>query len=234
MPALPPLGSSSPRLLLLFTSFLALTSSGIGAAEEEPAPVLTVEPGQTVWSIAHARGVAVEDLLQANHIDDPTDVFSGQQLTIPGGQAAFAPPAPGEGGAIPAFVWPLSGRLTSRYGRRGRTLHSGLDIAATPGTIIVAAADGKVARAERRWGRYGKVVLIEHAGSFTTLYAHASRTFVREGQSVQRGQAIAAVGRTGNATGPHLHFEVWAGDRTRDPLRFLDVDPGRMSALLKR
>ena len=121
------------------------------------------------------------------------------------------------------MTWPLRGRLTSLYGRRGRSLHAGIDIAATSGTIIVASAPGRVVRAGERWGRYGHVVLIEHEDGLRTLYAHTSRAFVALGDRVGSGQAIAAVGSTGNATGPHLHFEVWSGKRTLDPLSCLEV-----------
>jgi len=72
-----------------------------------------------------------------------------------------------------------------------------------------------------RLGGYGKVVIVKHQGSLRSVYAHASRLFVRRGQLVERGQRLAAVGSTGRATGPHLHFEVRRGERPQDPLRYL-------------
>jgi murein DD-endopeptidase MepM/ murein hydrolase activator NlpD len=185
----------------------------------------TVDAGQTLWSIAHAYGVTVEDLVRVNRIDDATEILAGQRLTIPGAHRPV-PPGPVAPELDPVAVrleWPLDGHVTSLYGRRRRAFHSGLDVAAIEGTIIAAAADGTVARADGRWGRYGKVVLVQHGGGYHTLYAHASRVFVQTGQRVRRGQAIAAVGATGNATGPHLHFEVWVGDRTIDPLSCLQT-----------
>jgi len=180
----------------------------------------TVDVGQTLWSIAYHHGVKVEELVVANSIGDPTHILVGQVLSIPdASRPTRESRAPRHEPA--ALLWPIKGRITSRYGRRGRSRHTGLDIAATKGTIMIAADGGAVVRAGERWGRYGRVVLIEHDGGVKTLYAHLSRSFVQKGQRVERGQAIAAIGATGNATGPHVHFEVWKGDRTVDPLLHL-------------
>ena len=202
----------------------AASSSSRPAIDEPARKTHVVEPGQTAWSIAHAYRVQVEDLLQVNGIADPLQINTGQELTLPALPAPQSVSAP-ETPAVPdrPLIWPLKGHLSSLYGRRHRSLHSGLDIAASPGTIIIAAAAGKVLRAGKSWGRYGRVVLLEHPQGRITLYAHTQRCFVREGETVRQGQAIAAVGRTGNATGPHLHFEVWIGDRTHDPLSLLEL-----------
>ena len=178
-----------------------------------------VRRGQTLWSIAHAYGVKVDEIMDLNGIRDPTTVPIGLELRLPGNTREAKSSV--RAGKAPRFTWPLRGVLTSRYGRRRGRTHAGLDIAAAQGTIVVASAPGRALRAGGRWGRYGIVVLIEHGDGHKTLYAHLSRAFVRPGARVRRGQAIAAVGRTGNATGPHLHFEIWRGDRTVDPLREL-------------
>lgn len=185
-------------------------------------PTHTVVAGQTLWSIAYAHGVKVEDLARLNRLVDPAEIEEGRVLRLP----AMDRVAPSDLGLSPgptavSLSWPVRGRITSRYGPRRRSRHTGLDIAAPRGTIIVAAAAGVVVRAGEKWGRYGNVVLVEHPGGYSTLYSHVVRGFVRNGDRVERGQAIAAIGQTGNATGPHLHFEVWIGDRTDDPLRYL-------------
>jgi murein DD-endopeptidase MepM/ murein hydrolase activator NlpD len=95
-------------------------------------------------------------------------------------------------------------------------MHTGLDIGAPMGATITAAAGGKVIYSG--WeGGYGNTVIIDHGGSTSTLYGHCSQLFVSEGQDVQRGQAIAAVGATGEATGPHLHFEIRINGVPVDP-----------------
>ena len=120
------------------------------------------------------------------------------------------------------FAWPVQGRLSSRYGRRGRRLHHGIDIAASKGTPIVASEAGRVVFSGRN-GSYGHVVVLEHAGRFRTLYAHNKKNAVRAGERVEQGATIAYVGASGNATGPHVHFEIRDGAAPRDPLLYLPL-----------
>jgi murein DD-endopeptidase MepM/ murein hydrolase activator NlpD len=126
--------------------------------------------------------------------------------------------------------WPVSGVMTSPYGLRMRGgspgLHHGVDIAAPTGTPVQAMRSGRVEHAGA-WGGYGLSVLISHGPHVRTLYAHLSRIDVREGERVRGGQRIGAVGRTGNATGPHLHFEVWRWGRPDDPVPLLGGFPPR-------
>jgi murein DD-endopeptidase MepM/ murein hydrolase activator NlpD len=124
---------------------------------------------------------------------------------------------------------PVTGRLTSQFGARRdpihghRRFHRGLDIAAPRGTPIEAAAEGRVVFAGRQRG-YGNTVIIEHSDGRRTRYAHAQTLHVKAGDSVAAGQAIATVGATGRATGPHLHFEVIEDGRQIDPLEVLAKD----------
>jgi murein DD-endopeptidase MepM/ murein hydrolase activator NlpD len=101
-----------------------------------------------------------------------------------------------------------------------RRFHAGLDFAASYGSTIRAADSGTVIMAGW-YGGYGNAVIIDHGKGITTLYGHTSQLFVSEGQTVQRGQAIAAVGSTGLSTGPHLHFEVRSYGTPVDPANFL-------------
>jgi len=103
---------------------------------------------------------------------------------------------------------PLKGTITSPYGERSIApkFHVGVDIGANSGTDIVSAMDG-VAILVSEVGDYGKHIKISN-GDLMTLYAHCSKLYVAEGQEIKKGQKIAEVGATGNATGPHLHFEV--------------------------
>jgi len=123
------------------------------------------------------------------------------------------------------FGRPVNAPITSRFGMRfhpilRRTrLHAGVDYGAPHGTPIMAAADGVVISASYSGG-YGNRVIIDHGGGISTTYAHCSRMFVRAGQSVKRGERIAAVGSTGLSTGPHLHFEVRVNGRPVNPLGY--------------
>jgi murein DD-endopeptidase MepM/ murein hydrolase activator NlpD len=112
------------------------------------------------------------------------------------------------------------GSVSSRFGPRWGHTHSGIDIAAAYETTIHAAAAGKVIFVGW-YGQYGRCVILDHGGGLTTLYGHASSILVHTGDHVQRGDAIAEVGSSGNSTGPHLHFEVRVAGEPRNPLNYL-------------
>lgn len=133
------------------------------------------------------------------------------------------------------FMKPTNGRLTSGYGWRnlgnGPEFHYGIDLANSPGTAIVASADGVVTYAAPL-STYGNVVMITHninGQIYTTLYAHLRSFNISVGQTVKQGQKIAEMGQTGRATGPHLHFEVhigtWRGQKAgvQNPLNYISL-----------
>ena len=129
---------------------------------------------------------------------------------------------PGGSQNFNGFMWPTRGVLTSGYGRRWGRMHRGIDIAAPTGTPIFAAAPGVVVYARWNSGGYGNLVDIRHADGSLTRYAHNSRIFVQEGQVVEQGQHISAMGSTGFSTGPHLHFEIHpAGRGAVNPMALL-------------
>ncbi len=119
-----------------------------------------------------------------------------------------------------ALIHPVSGMITSRYGRRSRGNHTGLDIATSLGTPIKAAAAGQVIHAGWK-GSYGQLVVIQHTESIQTYYAHCSKIYVNAGEYVAQGQVISAVGSTGNSTGPHLHLEIRVNGSPRNPQNYL-------------
>jgi murein DD-endopeptidase MepM/ murein hydrolase activator NlpD len=135
-------------------------------------------------------------------------------------------PAAPISGAPGSVMWPVSGPITSGFGMRYHPvfghfmMHTGIDIAAAQGTTIAAAATGRVILAQYA-GNCGNMITIDHGGGMATNYCHLSQIFVGVGQDVARGQAIGAVGMTGDATGPHLHFEVRINGRPVDPLGYL-------------
>jgi murein DD-endopeptidase MepM/ murein hydrolase activator NlpD len=123
-------------------------------------------------------------------------------------------------GASRFLSWPVRGRLVSMYGKRGDRFHYGIDIAVRTGAGIAPAAPGKVVFAGEKPG-YGQVVIVDHEG-LQTLYAHLSQVSVALGETVESYSILGEVGETGNASGPHLHFEVKAQDgRLVNPLTLL-------------
>lgn len=124
-----------------------------------------------------------------------------------------------------AHVQPTVGTLSSDYGGRThpisgkQSFHFGLDIAAPKGTPIVSLADGTVR--ETGGGSYGNYLIVDHDDGFSTLYAHCDKLIAKKGETVKVGQEIAQVGATGNATGNHLHFEVWRDGKALDPRHYV-------------
>lgn len=129
------------------------------------------------------------------------------------------------------MAWPTPGytRITSQFGMREHPitgvykLHTGLDIGAPMGANFVAANDGTVISAKYSSG-YGNMVIIDHGGGITTLYAHGSSIEVTVGQKVKRGDVVLKVGSTGYSTGPHAHFEVRENGSYVNPLPYITSD----------
>ncbi len=124
---------------------------------------------------------------------------------------------------IKLAVTPIDGRITSRYGANSRirkSTHTGLDIAAAKGTPIKVVAAGTVISASYD-GSYGNLVKVDHGNGVETWYAHTSKMYVKVGEQVEAGDVIAAVGSTGNSTGPHLHLEIRVNGEHVNPQDYL-------------
>lgn len=126
------------------------------------------------------------------------------------------------------MAWPVPGytRITSQFGMRTHPitgiykLHTGVDIGAPMGTTFVAANDGVVTKADYN-SAYGNMVIIDHGGGVTTLYAHGSEILVQVGDTVTQGTPVLSVGSTGYSTGPHAHFEVRINGEYQNPLDYI-------------
>jgi len=214
----------------------------LGCAGKSPGLIHHVAAGENLYRIGLRYGVEPKRIARANGIRNARLLRVGQRLFIPGGRRGTKI-ARARGASRPAqtpdmrkarqharatarqqsslnFSWPVRGRLSSSFGRRQGRAHEGIDIAAARGTPIFAAESGRVIRSGRMGG-YGRVVIVKHAGSYRTVYAHASRLLVRKGEFVERGQKIAEVGSTGRSTGPHVHFEIRRRESPQNPLGFL-------------
>lgn len=132
----------------------------------------------------------------------------------------YAAAAREEGFATPTRNYQISARFGQAGPMWSSGRHTGLDFAAPVGTPVMAAESGTIKSAGPA-GAYGNLIEIRHGDGTTTLYAHLSGIDVRQGQKVQRGQTVGALGNTGNSSGPHLHFEVRTNDKPVDPEQYL-------------
>jgi murein DD-endopeptidase MepM/ murein hydrolase activator NlpD len=197
-----------------------------------------VEAGQTLWRIARVYGLSEQELKQVNDIEDASRIQVGQVLFVPGATALMeVPPYPSPLPLVPVpapravarsgqdigFEWPVpGGRVVSYFGARRRThRHAGIDIGGDRGQEILASRAGVVTFAGKTRTGYGKLVILDHGNGIESLYAHDQDVLVRVGDKVEKGQTIARVGRTGNATTPHCHFEIRKDRVAVDPLLYL-------------
>lgn len=124
---------------------------------------------------------------------------------------------------IKLSVLPVTGRITSRYGERSslrRSTHTGLDIACTTGTDIKVVSNGTVTFSGKK-GSYGNLIIVDHGNGVETWYGHCSKLYANVGNTVTAGDVIAAVGSTGNSTGPHLHFEIRINGECVNPQNYV-------------
>jgi murein DD-endopeptidase MepM/ murein hydrolase activator NlpD len=190
-----------------------------------------VAPGENLEAIARRADVPMADLIEINGLADAADARPGRLIFV---LASPGQPLPAsvEGDAAPPPLaaartplrWPIAtARIVvgSPFGTREGRPHEGIDLPAPVGTPVFAAADGRVVYAGNGIRGYGNLVVVRHAGDLLTVYAHNSVLLVAQGQPVRAGDRIALVGQSGRATGPHLHFEVRAGQIPRNPMGFL-------------
>ncbi len=130
----------------------------------------------------------------------------------------YSPKAFGEIKLPGRWQWPLENiQISSSYGERGRKFHQGVDLRAHVGTPVLASADGEVVYVGSKIRGYGRMVVLKHADGFYTVYAHHSKNLVKIGKKVEAGEKIALSGKSGRASGAHLHFELRRGAQSIDP-----------------
>ncbi len=191
-----------------------------------------VKKGDALDKIAKKFGVYAEAILAANNLTSSSTLKEGSSLFLPGAKPiTVVQQIQGVSGSVSGassqgFRWPMRGAISSPFGWRQdpftkrRDFHTGIDVRGSRGTPIAAAKAGTVSYAG--WmGGYGRVVVVNHGGGYTSLYAHCDRLLVRKGQKVNAGQQIARCGASGRATGTHLHFEVRYNNKPINPRKVL-------------
>jgi murein DD-endopeptidase MepM/ murein hydrolase activator NlpD len=206
--------------------------------------LVTVEEGDTIESIAIRFDSDPEEIKRVNQIKDDEFPAVGKKLKIYAGTDSDIYRRDQMLGRAPRVVdsqqrqlgksalnSPAQGQISSVYGMRGWRMHTGIDIRGPRGAPIVASDDGIVTFAGWRRGYGNTVELLHEATGIKTLYAHCLKMNVRVGQRVRANQVIAQIGKTGNATGYHLHFEVVTADgKAVNPMPYLKVPDQSLTA----
>lgn len=191
-------------------------------------------------AVSQSGGVGIAKLVEGSF--DKSGAGTQADPNIAGDTIFGSPSKPSEAARpsdAPTDATDVAPEVSSGFGVRkdpingGRGFHTGVDVAAGEGSPILAAAPGVVRRAGRRGG-YGNAVEIDNGSGISTLYGHASALSVKTGDHVQAGEAIARVGHTGRATGPHLHFEVRKDGKPTDPQSTLNRWNERADLLIGR
>jgi murein DD-endopeptidase MepM/ murein hydrolase activator NlpD len=182
----------------------------------------------TLASIAEKYKVEPEAIVSCryNSLERTGNAIApGDYLVVPGGEKPYEPKVvTAYAGSVPEgargtgrFQWPVLGTITQGYWYG----HRAIDIGAPAGSAVLATDGGFISFAGWTDVGYGYLIVVDHANGFATYYAHLSNIYVMEGQAVDRGKVIGAVGNTGNSTGPHLHFEVRRYGTQQNPRAYL-------------
>lgn len=201
---------------------IIIPRSWMGGGDENPSTQTIryrVVRGDTLSGISRRFGVPIEEIKARNKLTSDF-IVEGQALEIPNPGSVSRSSAYGD------FIWPARGRITSPFGYRTHPVrgtqqfHSGIDIALSHGTPVMATAGGLVTTSG--WeGALGRTIIIDHGDGYCSLYAHNSQLVVRAGAYVAPGQVIALSGNSGVSTGPHLHFEIRKNGEPVNPLNYL-------------
>jgi len=203
---------------------LSNASAPVHVAPQTKTTYYTAKKGDSLMSIARKFQVSHKDLAKWNQIRNGK-LELGQKLRIVSKSKGIP-----QGYAYRAvFEWPVKGPITSSYGTRPNPFdrsfsqfHKGIDIGVPIGTPFRAARDGIVILSARMAG-YGNCIFIRHTNGYVTVYGHNKVNLVKQGDVVKQGQVIGEVGRTGTATGPHLHFEVRKATSPMNPFAALNL-----------
>ncbi len=192
-----------------------------------------VERHQTLYRICKTYGVDLKRIASLNGITDPSKIETGQRIFIPGAKKVLKVEiyiddvAAEEGEKFKIaykkldFIWPVEGKVSNAFEEAERIRHQGIDIPSPAGTPIRASNAGKVIYSGNGIKGYGNLIILRHSEEYVSVYAHNQANLVEEGAWAEKGQIIGKVGQTGNATGPHLHFEIRKNNKALNPLLFL-------------
>lgn len=195
-----------------------------------------VQKGETLWRISRVYEVDLDEIARINHLADATRIKTGQLIFVPGAKErkdtlaysgrSTSPRSRKKERAKPPpelidFSWPLKGKILVGFGKRSGKRHQGVDIEGREGAPIVAIYDGIITYSNNKLRGYGNMVIIKHNEDYSSVYAHNRINLVKEGERVNKGEAIAEVGATGWADVPQVHFEIRERGKAVNPVFYL-------------
>lgn len=181
--------------------------------------IITVLAGKSTYALSdtlHIYTPSIELFTDTLDIGPDFIITDNDQISVEGELPAFAD-------MLNQFVVPFRGHVVSKFGMRRGRMHTGTDIKLALGDTVVAAYHGVVSRSQTYYA-YGKLVIIDHPYGLQTYYAHLSNLLVKVGDTIAIGQTIGLGGRTGRATGTHLHFEIRENGKAYNPELIFDFE----------
>ena len=201
-----------------------------------------VQTGNTLWDIANCYKVSVIEIRSLNNLKIKDKIYKGKKLFIPINEKNRNLRCKDTSKLIvnidkrnkkilnkknivsnkTDYLWPVKGKILSKYGLLAKGLRNdGINISANKGDPVFASKDGKVVYAGNEIQAFGNLILIKHYDNKTTAYAHLDKIKVKKGQTVKKGEVIAALGNSGKVSKPQLHFELRDSNGPLNPLKYL-------------
>lgn len=171
-----------------------------------------VQKGETLYRIAKAYNVQVQDIVKGNNLTDPSLIKEGQLLYIPGAEKKLTL-------SNKKFIWPLKGKVIVKFQQRTeRGINKGIDILCQGECTVKAVKSGVICYAGQELKGYGNVIIIDHGDEIYSVYAYIDKVFVTKGEFVNQGEEIASL----SSQHPVLHFEIREGHKPVNPLHYLE------------
>jgi murein DD-endopeptidase MepM/ murein hydrolase activator NlpD len=181
-----------------------------------------VEKGQTLWNISKLYNIDLDALVKNNNISDTTKVEAGQMIFIPRYLTQQQPPK--DVTHTEEFSWPIKGKVIAGFGLAvNNMINKGVNIQTSRNTNVTASRSGTVVFYSPNFEGFGKTVIIDHGDGFSSVYARNEEVFVKTGDTVTKGTAIAKVGQAGRDKNIYLHFEIRKGYLPQNPFFYLPL-----------
>ncbi|MBI4845787.1 MAG: peptidoglycan DD-metalloendopeptidase family protein [Candidatus Omnitrophica bacterium] len=227
-------------IILLFICFLSGLFTGCAAKQQRkiitpaytqvpPIKIPTSIPGsyhiikknETLWKISRIYGVDLNELVLFNKISNACKIEVGEKVFIPDYMRKSELNI-NAADKKPEFIWPCKGLIVSCFNQLKQSVkNQGIDILARPGDEIIASAGGCIIFTSENMRGYGKAIIIQHGGEFTSVYTQNEQNFVKVGDYVKQGQLIARAGATGRTSQCLVHFEIRKNNKPQNPLLYL-------------